>query len=308
MLGGASALFSARWSTRISVVGTVSMVFTSDASGGSRVRFDDAVVLDAWEEHGSEQSSELVSAGPGFHHVVYEYRSAETSTDETPTDSYAKFAWTGFEQTILEPESSAPVYADVGWFATSVSAIGTGFDSGLVRGSDISFEVIYTKSFATSPLLIFAGLQSISEFEGGGHIRLVESGDATSTLAVEFCDSCDAFAAQNIARTIAWLAMPSGAADARIHQQSTFPSDVVALLEIKRALSLPAYLRWANGTDPCNTRWSGIECRAGGGQAPRVTVLDIKSIDLTGLDIPWYTLPILYIILYIVLYTGMRRG
>ena len=50
----ASALFSARWQTRVEMTSELSsIIFSSHASGGSRVTFDEVVVLDAWEEYGS---------------------------------------------------------------------------------------------------------------------------------------------------------------------------------------------------------------------------------------------------------------
>ena len=285
----ASALFSARWTTRILAAEELSIVFTSDASGGSRVLFDGTVILDVWEEYGSELSSEQVSAGVGFHNVAYEYHSAET--DEIPTNSFAVFTWTGFDETRLG--SDDPVFADVGWFTTSANGTNTmGFQAGLIRTSDLAFDVSLAESFASSPSwLVFAGLQSNAASDKSGSLRLVDSGVATSTLAVEFSHSCDTFAAQDADRTISWVALPSDTADARVHQQSTLSSDVAALLAIAFDLRLPTYLRgWRNGTDPCATRWSGIECRAAGvgvGQAQRVVVLDIHRIDLTGHEIPW---------------------
>ena len=84
---------------------------------------------------------------------------------------------------------------------------------------------------------------------------------------------------------VGWMALATpgttSIGDTRIHQRPTLPSDVTALLAMSTDLRLPAYLRWHNGSDPCRDRWAGIECRADGGQAPRVVVVDIVSAALS---------------------------
>ena len=61
----ASALFSARWQTRVEMTRELSgIIFSSHASGGSRVTFDGVVVLDAWDKHGSTFSVSGFSLPP----------------------------------------------------------------------------------------------------------------------------------------------------------------------------------------------------------------------------------------------------
>ena len=77
---------------------------------------------------------------------------------------------------------------------------------------------------------------------------------------------------------ISWVVIPTADGDtvkSAVAQQPTNTSDVAALLQIRELLSLPDYLQWRNGSDPCRDRWAGVECRTFGGP-PRVVVLDVR--------------------------------
>eukprot|EP01051_Picozoa_sp_SAG22_P001949 SAG22_NODE_82_length_21749_cov_10.719769_6_plen_692_part_00 len=287
-----TALFAARWSSRFHSQGEAAITFRSYASSGSRVIVDEVIVLDVWHESGSTYSSEPVTVGPGYHYLGYEYQSAGAA-DAAPTNSFATLSWTGLSNATALG-SDVPVFADVGWLAV---ANGTGSMHGIVHmagylvplQSHLAVDVAFATSFDSAPLM-FAGYQSgIHDVAKGGHLRLVESHEATATVAIEF-DTCGV-AAEGTERLVAWVALSTAAGtheDTRVHQMPTLQSDVTALLLMSAELKLPGYLRWRNGSDPCRDRWAGIECRSdGSGQSPRVVVLDIHNVDLTGRDLPW---------------------
>eukprot|EP01051_Picozoa_sp_SAG22_P000951 SAG22_NODE_31_length_27697_cov_7.384376_22_plen_298_part_00 len=283
----ASLQFSARWQTRVEMTsGLTGIIFSSLASGGSQVIVDEVTVLDAWEEHDSTFSSDPVAVGAGYHYIAYEYRSAK-SAEVTPTNSYAELSWQGFNGTDLNLAAGAvtALFADVGWFAL---ANGTGsidgklFAAGYVSAgrSNLVVDVRFARSFDAgggdiAPHL-FAGYQATGGAEGG-HCRLVEASPTGAAIALEY-DSCDAVVSGSTP-TVGWLALASIAGsteDTRVHQQPTLPSDVEALLAMASELRLPGYLRWRSGSDPCRDRWAGLECRADGGQPPRVVMVDVS--------------------------------
>lgn len=289
MGGAGSVIFSARWASRFQSLTEQSIVFSSYASGGSRVILGEVIVLDKWDEHGSTFSSQLVAVGPGYHDLMYEYRSAETVESE-PTNSFATLTWSGLNATM--PGSDMPLFAEVAWLAVPN---GTGITQGLVfeagyisvGQADLTVDASFAGTGFNSPPLLFAGYFSIDRSKGG-HLRLVECNEAGAALAIEF-DSCEV-TSEGANRVVAWLALPSTDAtqgDTRVHQQPTQQSDVAALLDMATELQLPSYLRWRNGSDPCRDRWAGIECRTDDGHAPHVVMVDIHDVDLTGHDLPW---------------------
>ena len=77
--GHASALFAARWTTRLQPSSDLSVVFSSYASGGSRIMVDNTIVMDAFEEFGSTFSTDPVPLSAGYHYLAYEYRSADST-------------------------------------------------------------------------------------------------------------------------------------------------------------------------------------------------------------------------------------
>ena len=230
---------------------------------------------------------ELVAVGPGYHQLAFEYRSVDSLDALQPTNSFATLSWTGFDAT-LALGSPDPVFADVGWFACpntvhqiQGATIKVGFAG---AGADLVAAVHFHGSFTVAPL-IFVGYGSVDSFHGG-HLRLVEANESAATVVVEF-ESCAA-APEIGDRHVGWLAIATGTEiDAQIHYQPTRHSDVEALLAMAVALRLPGYLRWKTGSDPCRDGWVGIECRTDAGRAPRVVILDLHSVDLTGNDVPW---------------------
>ena len=273
-----SVRFSARWSSRIEAPSHLSdVIFSTYASGGSRVILDKVIVLDAWDESGSTFDSEPVATGAGSHTLAYEYRSARTAGDVT-TNSFAKLSWSsGFNAT--ERVSGDRVYALVGWLAVadgSGSIHGEAFVAGYAQAVNLVVDVSFSRNFEPPPL-VFAGYHA-TDFAEGGHLRLIDANPTGAAIALEY-DSCEVVPEGS--RMVGWMALatPSTTSigDTRIHQRPTLPSDVTALLAMSTDLRLPAYLRWHNGSDPCRDRWAGIECRADGGQAPRVVVVDIVS-------------------------------
>ena len=282
---GSSLFFSARWQTRFEVTDELpGIIFSSYASGGSRVIFDGTVVLDAWQKQGSTFSGDdPVAAGPGYHTIAYEYRSAE-STVAAPTNSYAQLSWHGvLNVTDGAAGEEAALFADVGWFAVSngTGSISGGlFEAGYMTAVDSSLvvDITFAGSFEGDTPHIFAGYQATSSAEGG-HCRLVEADLTKAAIALEY-DSCDVVMTIGT-RAVGWLALTSAAdssEDTRVQQQPAYPPDVVALLAMASALRLPGYLRWRPGSDPCRDRWAGLECRADGDQAPRVVMVDVRGL------------------------------
>lgn len=253
-----TVLFSARWSTRIESRGQ-SIVFNSHSSGGSRVLLDDVIALDAWEENSRRTlSSPQVAMAPGIHLVAYEYRSANSADAGEPVDSFAALSWTGLSNSSGRLSNSSafldPVYADVGWFACQNDSHGgsarglLAFEAGYVLAGDADLVVdVLFRDFATPPLL-FGGYQA-TDTANGGHLRLIEAGEAAAAVAIEF-GSCGVVP-EAADRFVGWVVMQGDAAEStRIHQQPTLASDVAALVMIATQLRLPSYLRWQSGTDP----------------------------------------------------------
>jgi hypothetical protein len=123
--------------------------------------------------------------------------------------------------------------------------------------------------------MVFAGLVSTSGLSG--HLRLLTASDRQLSLATEY-DTCN-IVVDTTERMISWIVIPivGDTANAVVSQRPTNASDVAALLRIRELLSLPDYLQWRNGSDPCRDRWAGVECRTFGG-APRVVVLDVRLV------------------------------
>ena len=227
-------------------------------------------------------------AGAGHHNIAFEYRSADPD-NTAPINSYAQLSWSGLNMTVVAAGAVVPLFADVGWFAVSTgtgSIDGEMLEAGYASAgaSSLVVDVAFTGSFGGSGDIaphIFAGYQATST-AAGGHCRLLAASRTGAAIALEY-DSCYV-AATGGARNVGWLALASATSneDTRVHQQPTFPSDVVALLAMASDLRLPGYLRWRTGSDPCRDRWAGLECRADGGQAPRVVMVDIHNIDLAG--------------------------
>eukprot|EP01051_Picozoa_sp_SAG22_P000970 SAG22_NODE_33_length_27588_cov_104.174652_1_plen_1765_part_00 len=302
-----TSLFSARFSARWSLPSQQSIVFSSFTSGGSRVILyrdvldgHPVVVIDRWEECCSTFSSQPVLMEPGYHFVIFEFR--VMTRDATPTlmlgdDSFAHLSWSGADVTEHDTGQHDPVFVDVGWFAVvgGIGSIqGTAFAAGYFHfapgESDLAVNISFAESFGSAPI-VFAGYHSIDVAEGG-HLRL-EACDLTAAhLALEF-DSCEIPPAwmEGNGRVVGWLAMASSGASATVLQQPTHPTDVAALLKMAAKVSLPAYLRWQKGSDPCLDRWVGIECRVptstDSGQELRVVTLDIHDVDMTGNELPW---------------------
>jgi hypothetical protein len=145
---------------------------------------------------------------------------------------------------------------------------------------DLSTSVDFGDHFVAAPL-VFAGLASTGTMSG--HLRLLAASKGQISLATEY-DTCN-FIVDAAERMISWIVIPviSDTANAVVSQRPTNASDVMVLLQIRELLSLPDYLQWRNGSDPCRDRWAGVECRTFGG-TPRVVVLDVRSILLTCLN------------------------
>ena len=285
MAGHGSALFSVRWTSRVYTEEQErKLVFSSLASGGSRIMLDGTMVLDRWEMWGSTFVSEVITVDDaGYHILVYEYRSA-ASLENIPTNSYAvlassnegavaAFGDTNRTRTAMSPE----LYADIGWLAClpgSGTIHGRPLEAGFVQAtSDLTTNVAFGSQFTTVPM-VFGGLTSINSLKG--HLRLLEASEEHTSLATEY-DTCNAVVAAGL-RTLSWIAIsaPADMIGSAVTQQPTRMSDKLALLRITESLGLPDYLQWRNGSDPCGDRWAGIECRAVAGEHPRVVVLDVR--------------------------------
>jgi hypothetical protein len=244
-------------------------------------------VLDKWEECCTTYSSDSITIGDGYHILVYEYRSA-TNQDATPTNSYALLSstdgdaaafgdtnYTGGRPNAVEVDAH-PLYADVGWLACKTgSSVMNGqlLQSGFAQTTlDLSTTVDFGDRFVAAPL-VFGGLVSTGTMSG--HLRLLAASKGQMSLATEY-DTCN-FVVDAAERMISWIVIPSlgDTANAAVSQRPTNASDVAALLRIGELLSLPDYLQWRNGSDPCRDRWAGVECRTFGG-APQVVVLDVR--------------------------------
>ena len=140
--------------------------------------------------------------------------------------------------------------------------------------SDLTAVVTFPELFTSAPML-FSALISTESLSG--HLRLLESSNAKAAIATEY-STCN-LVVDSDDHMLTWIAVMPAAymgGKAGVSQQPTNASDVAALLDIKESLGLPDYLQWRNGSDPCNDRWAGIECRAFAGSAPRVVVLDVS--------------------------------
>ena len=289
-------LFSARWTTRLDVADTDLFVFSSTANQGSRIVVDGVTVLDYWEECCSTFSTEPVPLSVGYHTVAYEYRSGYTA-DYSPTNSYARLAWTVGSMsfgTDLSSNSSTSgtataLYADVAWLSVSLARrvlLGSRFEAGVVLGDpDLVTAVDFASASFDLPPHIFASVVAFGDTSA--HLRLLETSEQLATLAIEFgtCETIFATAEQHVA----WIALTPdvGESSVRVSQHQTLPTDTAALLAISTALRLPDYFHWRNSSDPCRDRWNGIECRTDTTGTPRIVVLDIHNVDLTNQDILW---------------------
>jgi hypothetical protein len=285
---GGSAKFSARWTSRVQTRDQeTNVLFSSLSSGGSRITLDDTTVLDKWEESGTTSVSDLITiGGRGYHVLVYESRSVR-DWDTTPTDSYAVLVTSsedGVSTLVVANQTDtelaiSQLYADVGWL---VCLPGSGFmnshplEAGFLMATpDLTTRIDFSKHFTTIPM-VFAGLSSTSAL--GGHLRLLEATTGHGSLATEY-DTCN-FVVES-KRMLSWIAISTltETIDLAVSQRPTNASDTNALLQITELLSLPDYLKWHNGTDPCRDRWTGVECRTFSNGIPRVVVLDVRSQD-----------------------------
>jgi hypothetical protein len=293
-------IFSARWTSRIRVQTDEQeskVSFSTHASSGSRILLDGTTVVDKWEECCSKFDSDSITIDQGYHVLTYEYRSA-ASREAAPTDSYAVLAlsldsgMTGLKlindtltlpQLYTQPNAietdAAALHADVAWLAF-MTGYGTMNGRSLHAGyatttSDLTISVDFGHRFAVAPM-VFAGLISTDSLSG--HLRLLTASEGQFSLATEY-DTCN-FVVNAAETVISWIAIPSGhdKLNAAVVQHPTNSSDTGALLRIRELLSLPDYLQWHNGSDPCGDRWAGIECRARAGEDMRVVVLDVRVI------------------------------
>jgi hypothetical protein len=283
-----SSIFSARWTARIHTGEHAMLRFSSQASGGSRIMLDGTTVLDVWEEWGSTFASDTVPTGAGYHILVYEYRSTD-DRDATPANSYAVLTWTregastatGSANRTEAVASRLELYADVGWL---VFAPGTGLLHGQKREAGFASAALglttsleFGTHFYTAPI-VFSTILSTGRLSA--HLRLLTATEHRVSIATEY-DTCNVVVDTDD-HLLAWVVtappMFSGALDSGVSQRPTRAEDVTALLSIRALLGLPDYLQWHNGSDPCNDRWVGIECRAGSGPDPRVVVLDVRLV------------------------------
>jgi hypothetical protein len=279
-------VFSVRWTSRIHTEEEAIVRVSSDASGGSRIMLDDTMVLDVWEDWGSKFTSDPVPTGVGYHHLVYEYRSTD-SNDATPTNSYAVLNWVSNDASTVVSSanntgaaaSGAEAYADVGWLAC---APGTGavhgqqLEAGFAPAiSSLTTSIEFGARFTAVPMVFFTLL---STGRLGAHLRLLDASEERFSIATEY-DTCN-FVVDTDRHLLAWIIMaqPTNiwSSESVMSKRSTTAQDVTALLSIQALLGLPDYLLWRNGSDPCSDRWSGIECRVGGGEQLRVVVLDVR--------------------------------
>jgi hypothetical protein len=286
-----SVFFSARWTSRLRTQKQeVKLSVSSTASSGSRIVLDGATVLDTWEECCSTFTSDLVTIGKGYHILNYEYRSAP-DREAIPLNSYAVLTYltdgggaSAFRNTNYtdgqpnEIKSDVHLlYADVGWLACMIGSStmkGHALQAGFAQTtSDLTTTINFDDSFASAPV-VFASL--ISSGSLSGHLRLLTASEVQISLATEY-DTCN-FIGDAAERILSWIAIPtpSDTVKSAVSQRSTNSSDVAVLLRIRELLSLPDYLQWRNGSDPCHDRWAGIECRKIG-DTPRVVVLDVRS-------------------------------
>jgi hypothetical protein len=295
MAARGSVLFSARWTSRLLMEKQkVRLSVSSTASSGSRIMLDGTTVLDKWEECCSTFTSDLIPISEGYHIVNFEYRSA-ANLDVSPTESYAVLTYFTEDDTPAfgitnhtDARSRAigsdthSLHADVGWLGCvpgSSTISGRLMQAGFAQTtSGLTTVVDFGDQFTAAPLVL-AGLVSTGTLSG--HIRLLTASKAQLSLATEY-DTCN-FVVGAAERTISWIVMPTSVnvVNSAVSQRPTNASDVAALLRIRESLSLPDYLQWHNGSDPCHNRWAGIECRTFG-ETPRVVVVDVRSFVQHG--------------------------
>jgi hypothetical protein len=291
----ARELFSARWTTRISVDKSDTFTFSSYANKGSRIVVNDATILDEWHECCSTYTSEPLQLDAGYHIVAYEYRSGYT-TDYSPINSFAQLSWSVAGETFgtVSGSNSTNVtstadelYADVGWLACSAghgTIHGNIFEAGLIAGDVNLATTIRFASAFTNPPRVFGAV--ISKSDLSSHLRLSETVADQATVAIEY-DACDAVFV-SVDTAVGWIALAAvGGQSVRVSQRQTLATDTAALHAIGTALQLPEYFHWRNMSDPCGDRWTGIECRTDASGTPRIVVLDIHNVDLTNQDVPW---------------------
>jgi hypothetical protein len=279
-------IFSARWTTRIYAHADETFLFSSFASGSTKIVLDgDLTVLDAWGQWGTQVVSDAVRVSNGHHYLAYEFRSAESQND-IPTDSYAVLSWTtqgasGYsgDSNNVTQASADRMYADIGWLAVS-QGLGTiqsnQFEAGLsVTGHNFLTSVEFSTHFVTSPSLFAAMVSTNSR---NGHYRLTELDMSHASIATEY-DTCNIMV-KEVGELVSWVALANVGTTlpVGIKQQPTQASDIASLLDISGALALPDYLNWRNQSDPCGARWAGIECRRAPDGTPRVIVVDVSII------------------------------
>jgi len=80
--------WSVRWTGWVRVHQLGDHVFTTTTDGGVRLYVDDAVLVDAWDDHAIRDDTATAALTPGWHTVRLEYRN--------PSEvAYAKLAWSG---------------------------------------------------------------------------------------------------------------------------------------------------------------------------------------------------------------------
>jgi hypothetical protein len=288
-----SVLFSVRWTSRLHAdKEEARLSVSSTASSGSRVMLDSTTVLDKWEECCSTFTSDQVTVGQGYHILKLEYRSA-ASPEANVIDSYVAFSYstnggtpafgsTNYTDTgrLSAVEAHAhPLYIDVAWMACMPDSMSGGTMHGqlLHAGAtqttlDLTTTINFGDRFAAVPM-VFASLDSTGTLRGS--LRLLAASERQISIATEY-DTCN-FVVDTAERMISWIVVAtSNDTSLAVSQLPTNASDTAALLHIRESLSLPDYLQWYNGTDPCRDRWAGIECMVLAGQ-PRVVVLDVRT-------------------------------
>jgi hypothetical protein len=302
-------LFSARWTTRINVVtgstfAPTEFWLSSYANQGSRIIVDDATVLDRWDTCCSIFTTQSVPMSPGYHTIVYEYQSGY-STSDVPTNSFAELSWRDSNGTevgsisgsnYIDPLGAVAVsnvelddelFADVGWiaFCTDTTQLwdGAGFLAGKVQGAlDLVTNISFASTFRGEPPLFFGS--TISQEKLTSHLRLGQISEDGALIITEY-DTCSQVFIP-VQDSLAWLALEGDGI--RVNRTHTSPNDTEALLHIAEQLQLPDYFHWRENSDPCRDRWTGIECVMDeSAMLLRVVVLDIHSVDLTNLEVPW---------------------
>eukprot|EP01051_Picozoa_sp_SAG22_P002093 SAG22_NODE_89_length_21278_cov_16.698758_12_plen_1385_part_00 len=279
-------LFSVRWKARLLISNVDEVVtFSSRASAGARITYDEITVADGWNSAGTLESEPVAAGAEGsVHYLTYEVRSANSRNDE-PTNSYAELSWavqgsTEFGSNRTLNGNDEPLHMMVGWLSCHNGSgwlDGKEYRAGYLDAlQDLVLTLEFRDGFSATGS-VFGSFMSTVANSNAGHLRAIDSDSAGATIAIEY-SSCEPTIERGNA-LVGWFTLQSlpGAALSVIHQQRTHPGDIEALLSLGAELGLPEYMGWQNGSDPCRDRWSGIECRADKGEAPRVVVLDIVS-------------------------------